>query len=188
MFNLFKKVSMVALLYFLVFGCASQKKKLMPMPEQRPVIEMDESFDPLTLDDEDITFEPIHETKPQPAGTIVLPEEQDSMEVENKLTDGYRIQLLSTKSLEAATESKQIAMEQFEELGVNFYLEFDSPYYKVRMGDYLTREEAERDREIVRSRGYPKAWIVPSRVWTNPKVISPSDSLNIENRIQVGKN
>jgi len=84
--------------------------------------------------------------------------------------------LLSTKDLENATRAKAIAMEQFTDVKVKFYLEFDSPNYKVRLGDFRTREEAEEIREIVRSMGYPKAWIVKSKIWSNPEFPSIEDS------------
>jgi len=59
-------------------------------------------------------------------------------------------------------------------------LEFDSPYYKVRLGDFHIREEAEEIREIVRSRGYPKAWIVKSKIWSNPEFPALEDSTEVD--------
>jgi hypothetical protein len=99
---------------------------------------------------------------------------------ENKQIDGFRIQLLSTKDLENATRAKAIAMEQFIDVRVKFYLEFDSPYYKVRLGDFHDREEAEEIREVVRSRGYPKAWIVKSKIWSNPEFPALDDSTEVD--------
>ena len=99
---------------------------------------------------------------------------------ENVQLDGFRIQLLSTKDLENATRAKAIAVEQFNDVKVKFYLEFDSPNYKVRLGDFRTREEAEEIREIVRSMGYPKAWIVKSKIWSNPEFPSIEDSTVVD--------
>jgi len=92
----------------------------------------------------------------------------DSVTV-NVLTDGFRIQIFSTKDLEKAVAIKQIAIEQLESLNVKAYLDFDSPYYKIRIGDFLNQENAENSIGFIRSLGYPSAWIVPAKVWTNPE-------------------
>jgi hypothetical protein len=179
----------VATYLFLIFGllmiinCASSKKESTLPGAGSASEELDESFDPLSLDDEDIVFKepppvPVDETP------LYLPVEDsvnfETAVAENKQIDGFRIQLLSTKDLENATRAKAIAMEQFIDVRVKFYLEFDSPYYKVRLGDFHNREEAEEIREVVRSRGYPKAWIVKSKIWSNPEFPVLEDSTEVD--------
>ena len=78
------------------------------------------------------------------------------------------------------TRAKTIAAEQFSDIQVKFYLDFDSPYYKVRVGDFRSREEADNVREMVRSKGYPKAWIVKTKVWSNPIFTIETDSVQTE--------
>ena len=178
MSKILKRVLIVALLLLLVFGCAGSSKKTKPAGQPVPSNQMDESFDPLTLHDEDLVIEGEKTTATEPLhpAEVTLPEEKNVPE--NKLVDGFRIQIISTKSLENATRAKQIASEQFSDLNLRFYLDFDSPYYKVRMGDFQTREEAQKIRDIVRLRGYPKAWTVPARVWSHPEIAAPPDSLS----------
>lgn len=163
----------------LVLGCAGSKKQAREGSATESGVKLDESFDPLLLDDEDITFK---EKKPQPVTTrpVIIEPEPGETEIVNQLVDGFRIQIISTKNLENATKAKLIAFEQFSDLQVNFYLEFDSPYYKVRVGDFKSRDAAENIQEIIRSRGYPKAWIVKTKVWTNPEIPVLSDSTDIE--------
>ncbi len=163
----------------LVMGCASTKQQSVVKPLTIQTGVMDETFDPQSLDDDDITFkEPVN--PPEISDPVYLPVEKNSdnsnVILENKLVDGYRIQIHSTKDLENATRAKAMAMEQFTNMPVKFYLEFDSPYYKVRLGDFQSRNEADQIRSVVRSRGYPQAWIVKTRVWSNPVFPAAKDS------------
>lgn len=165
------------LMLVLWLGCAgTQKKKSEPAPPAQKAT-MDESFDPLSLNDEDISFP----REPLPAPRRQLPKQSAGSTtqppvIENKKIDGFRVQIFSTKDLERATRARAIAEEQFRDLGLHCYLEFDSPYYKVRIGDFKTREEAEKYRAEIRSRGYPRAWIVKTQIFSNPEFEVPADS------------
>ena len=44
------------------------------------------------------------------------------------------------------------------------YLIFESPQYKVRIGDFTDREEAIRFCNLLRKESYPDAWVVKSNV------------------------
>ncbi len=171
------KIICVSLLMLLLGSCAGSKKEKKPELPAEKTEKMNESFDPLTLNDADLNFDKTKE-EPKSSQSIQMPKEQPPAEIENRLVDGFRIQIISTKEIESANRAKQIAMERFGDLNVNFYLEFDSPYYKVRLGDFQDREAAEKVREIVRTRGYPKAWIVKAKVWSNPQSSAPGDSTN----------
>ncbi len=166
---------LVGTVLVLLGGCAASKKETKPAEPADKAAEMDESFDPVALDDKDISFK---EDKPQPIPTETnfVPDQDKPEEAVNKKVDGFRVQLFSSKEIENANKAKFIASEQFDDLDSKIYLEFDSPLYKVRLGDFQSRDEAERVREVVQSRGYPKAWIVKTRVWSNPELFAPSDT------------
>ncbi len=176
-----KKIFLYLTMAAFLFGCAGTQKSKTPGEGVPSASTMDESFDPLSLNDEDLVFEKVvrGQTAEQEMERVTVPE-TTAVSQENKLVDGYRVQLISTKDLEGATKFKQIVSEQFADLDYHFYIEFDSPYYKVRMGDFQTREEAQQARQIVQSRGYPKAFIVKTKVWSNP----PSKLANEENNFQ----
>ncbi len=173
----------IGLVILFLASCASTKKKESAEPAGGGAAKMDESFDPLSLNDDDLTFESA-QRKMEKEAPVYLPREEapqmDTVASNNHLVDGYRIQLLSTKDLESASRAKAIAMEQFSDIHVKFYLEFDSPYYKVRLGDFKTREEAEHIRGVVRSRGYPNAWIIKTKVWSFPEFPTQKDSLSVD--------
>lgn len=172
-------IGVASLWMVLILGCASSKPEKAVSSEPKSVLKFDESFDPFSLKDEDIVFPAPKQTKSYSEPSYLPAEENIPIEnqlLENKLIEGFRIQLLSTKDLESANRSKAMAQERFSHLPLKFYLEFDSPYYKVRAGDFKTREEAESMRGIIRSRGYPQAWIVKTKVWSNPDFPAQTDS------------
>jgi hypothetical protein len=173
------KYGMSLLVLLVLFGCASSPKPVTSDATSSDSRKIDETFDPLSLKDEDIVF-PQPKQLDKTEQPSYLPAEKtvpaESLQVENKQLEGFRLQLLSTKDLESATRSKAMAQEQFSDLQLKFYLEFDSPYYKVRTGDFKTRQEAESMRGIVRSRGYPQAWIVKTKIWSNPEFPAVEDS------------
>jgi hypothetical protein len=173
------KSVLIFLFIVLYIGCASSKKDGKPTGSPVSAEKLDESFDPFMLKDDDIKFEKPDQPVQIP-DPILLPDNNHN-EVpilqENKLGDGFRIQIISTKNIESAARAKSIAVEQFEDLDIEFYLEFDSPYYKVRLGDFQTRADAASFREVIRSRGYPKAWIVKTKVWSNPGSAAMPDSV-----------
>ncbi len=177
-------MGVVSLWIVMILGCASSKPEKAVSSEPQSVLKFDESFDPFSLKDEDIVFPVPKQTKSLSEPSYLPAEENipiESQLLENKLIEGFRIQLLSTKDLENATRSKAMAQERLSNLPLKFYLEFDSPYYKVRAGDFKTREEAESMRGIIRSRGYPQAWIVKTKVWSNPDFPAQSDSSAVGN-------
>lgn len=176
MSKILKTVLIVSLL-LLAVGCAGSSRKTKAAEPPVSAGRMDESFDPLTLNDEELVIEGGKTVPTTPVRPAEKPKTEPENLPQNKLVDGFRIQIISTKSLENATRAKQIASEQFSDLNLRFYLDFDSPYYKVRIGDFQTRKEAQKVRDIVRLRGYPKAWTVPARVWSHPELTAPADSL-----------
>ncbi|MCB0259884.1 MAG: SPOR domain-containing protein [Calditrichaeota bacterium] len=140
---------------------------------------VNEAFDPVKLNDEDLTF-PEKDLQLSGARPLPLPGDRknDALPapppagpapaVENRVIDGFRVQLFATKDNQAATLEKQEAEFVFSPDGVGVYIEFDSPMYKLRIGDCRTRDEAEELRELARQKGYPTSWIVKTKVNTNP--------------------
>ncbi len=125
-----------------------------------------EDFDPLTLDDDDITIHPtLKETqtskepaKPIEDSTVVLSDVD-----EGEMVQGYRVQLLATVNAEEAREARKEAIFKFTQVDV--YLELDGSLYKLRIGDCKAKQQAETLREEALRKGFSDAWIVPSRIY-----------------------
>lgn len=78
---------------------------------------------------------------------------------------GFRIRIffdLGQKSRQASQEAMEQFMEKYPDIAV--YRTFDSPYYKVSVGDFRSRDNALRLYNQLKQE-YPKAFIVPE--WIN---------------------
>ncbi len=76
-------------------------------------------------------------------------------------TSGFRIQLISTQNLsEAITIKAQI--DSLYTMPV--YVDFEPPNYKVRIGNYITNEEAQSMQKRLKDQGFKYAWVVPSKI------------------------
>jgi len=73
---------------------------------------------------------------------------------------GYRIQLMMESGNHALTEAEELTVdfnEKYPEVGT--YITFREPYYRVRVGDFRTRLEAENFLSKI-TRKYPSAWVI----------------------------
>ncbi|MDX9845450.1 MAG: SPOR domain-containing protein [Tenuifilaceae bacterium] len=78
---------------------------------------------------------------------------------------GFRIRIFFDPGQTSRTRSLEVMNEFMEGFpGMSIYRTFDSPYYKVSVGDFRTRDEAIRMLSKL-NRKYPKAFIVPE--WIN---------------------
>lgn len=78
--------------------------------------------------------------------------------------EGWRIEIFfeaGNYSKKLATEAKAGFVEQYPE--VPSYLIFQQPYYKVRVGDYRTKMEAEKFLNEIEM-GYPQAFVVMDEI------------------------
>ncbi len=79
---------------------------------------------------------------------------------------GFRVQILTTQSLNKAITVKTKADSLLS--NYNVYIVYDSPYYKVRVGNFRARYEANQAIPYVADHGFPNAWLVPDNVFRNP--------------------
>lgn len=84
---------------------------------------------------------------------------------------GFRVQILTTQNLTEAIAMKAKADSLLS--NYNIYIVYDSPYYKVRVGDFRARYEANQAVNFIANHGFPNAWSVPDNVFRNP--VPPSN-------------
>ena len=152
------------LFMLLILSCAGTKETTTPTQETIVSPKYDESFDPLTLNDDDIIIDPGKKTTESPQKTEQI--NQTASDNKRKEVNGFRVQILATSNIETASLTEQEATDRFEKGGHQTYLLFEAPLYKVRIGDCLQRNEAEELRELALSYGYSGAFIVKTRVIT----------------------
>lgn len=102
------------------------------------------------IDDNILSIAPSQDS-PTPTGKKIIP-------------NGFRIQLMASNSIETVRARKKTI-----ELGLqlNVYIVFNEPYYKIFVGDYTKRNDAEKALRKIKGNGYPDAWIVKSKVFVD---------------------
>jgi len=149
---------MVISLLALFLGCATLGGVAERKPE--PETGIKEDFDPLSLEDDDLISELQEEKAPPPPKGETQPPQPLKPRRERVL--GYRVQICATSDEERARAVKRKAMLKFDE---RVYMVYDTPYYKVRIGDCMTRMEAEELKKKAVQKGFRDAWIVRTTVY-----------------------
>ena len=137
----------------------------------------DEDFDPLSLNDYRLDVEP----RKSDFDDVVTVEQllrgnsvQDTVAV-GRETQGFRVQLISTRDQEEARSVLRNAAISFSE---NAYRDYSNPYYKVRVGDFKSRYNASLFQEKAIEMGFHEAWVVRSIIWDGPPKIAPDVEKN----------
>jgi len=86
------------------------------------------------------------------------------------LIQGYRVQIFATSGYDEMIKMKGTVESQFPDEW--FYVVYDAPTYKLRVGNFLERYEADRFVRVITEKGYKDAWVVPERVYKNPPLRS----------------
>lgn len=113
----------------------------------------------------------VHAQSQEATTTIVQDARIDSLMVRhidynkaNPTTEGWRVQIYfesGNNSKQLATNARVRFTEAFPDYGA--YLTFNEPYYKVRVGDFRTRMDAEGFRQMIITE-FPNAYVVPDKV------------------------
>lgn len=140
---------------------AIEEEPVVPMEEEiiaPPVIE-EEPIAPMPPIEEEIAVIPPPTEEPV---TVIPPVEETpapSRPPEQIL--GFRVQVFASATNENAS---RVADDAQATLGENAYVEHIAPYYKVRVGDCLTREDAEILKNKALRYGYTGAFIVETTI------------------------
>tara|TARA_B100001142_G_C14334193_1_gene655235 strand:- start:2051 stop:2476 length:426 start_codon:yes stop_codon:yes gene_type:complete len=75
--------------------------------------------------------------------------------------EGFRVQVFATQDRNKADQLQKELMKKFNE---KIYIIFEAPNYKVRIGDFLDRDDAELMRMKLVSSDFPSSWIVRTKI------------------------
>ncbi len=177
--NFFSGIAVLSLVVLATAGCSS---KVVPAEEVRQIEtepqEQTMRFNPLDLpQDTEIIPRLYPKTapifsldSPETANADSLPANQDTrIVVERPLNLGidtlnnqaFRIQIGATELFGEARREKKIAEEVFDQ---PVYLDYEVPYYKLRVGSFADRRSAEQYLRKAKMAGYNTAWVVTVRV------------------------
>ena len=80
--------------------------------------------------------------------------------------EGYRLQIFESSSVEETNRT----LRKFERsLKDSVYMVFEAPLYKLRLGNFATKKEAEKQKKNLNKKGYKNIWIVRSRIEQSSK-------------------
>jgi len=156
---------LVVIFAAVVAGCAGSQKatrSTKTQPRQANQLEgMDESFDPLTLNDYNIKLE-IKKSSTTVESSSIAVAQDSTINNETEMVDGYRVQILAIAEETAAREMRKEAILKQDR---DVYLEFKNPYYKVRVGDCISRADAEKLQQDLVEKGFLDAWVIRTKVF-----------------------
>lgn len=162
------RLLLLVLLAAFISSCAGTRPSSEPVQKVETGVQppgMNEEFDPMTLGDYNFTIKS-REKEPELA---IVPTQSAAIDSasrnEPETADGFRVQIISTTDENAAREIRKEAILKQEN---DVYLIFDSPYYKVRVGNCLTRSEADELQDLLVKKGFLDAWVIRTKVFKNP--------------------
>jgi len=157
MMNPVANITLFLLLTFfsLVIGCSPSKDASM----ERAAARKD------TLNAYEKKFDTSKYDVKEPKSTAEKPiaKQKPNISAGSETVMGFRVQVFQSTSIEQANQLKDDLSLLLEDTEI--YMEYDSPYYKVRVGDFLTRADANKMMNLLVDRGYKEAWVVPDRVY-----------------------
>ncbi|MGC4021941.1 MAG: SPOR domain-containing protein [Cyclobacteriaceae bacterium] len=146
--------------YFIFFICPKNKPYYEDLSRLRPRIEL--PAESLKVKD------PVDRVKPTitPTKTVnskvdVVLDSIDRFNLTRKFIDGYTIQIYSGSKSEDAMNAKKKMSEEVQELQAN--LRYEQPKFKVTVGRYFTRLEAQHDLLLLKSK-FTTASLVPEKI------------------------
>ncbi len=158
-------------------GCGQGKDAFRPedlgdaQSKKAPLSYYEATLRPSDFDEE---VEIIQKARAQSAGILPLDIPSDSTVVVVEETQGFRIQIFASSSIDEANAAKVGAEEKF--LRDPIYVVYDPPVYKVRVGDYSTRFDANQQLTRLVNIGYPDAWVVADRIVQRRTVRVPKEN------------
>jgi len=158
-----------SILYILVLmtaGCSSSsqftrdREQKQETDIKRSLAEYEATLNPADYDQEIEVIEKIQVEEKKQRSPLEIP--KDSLIIEEEIVQGFRIQIFSSSGVDEVTLMKDIANRKF--FNDSVYVVYDAPVYKVRVGDFVNRYEANQRLPEFVEKGYRDAWIVPDRI------------------------
>ncbi len=169
--NLKNIFSLYILLAFLLAGCggkAVQDNIISEQPQETNT--SDRGFNPLELsgDTEIIPVKFPAKGEIRGATEIITPDSLNAdltlsviNDVPNNFdtmnSQAFRVQIFTSKLYGDSRKAVKVAEEIFDR---PVFVDYEVPYYKVRVGNFATRDEAEEYQLRTKAAGYSTAWVV----------------------------
>ena len=165
--NIRNTCSIILIITVLIAGCAPGVHKSTIEKDKRTAAE--DRFDPLGFPGDDAVITGNHKTTPpvstgETEATIINPADSSidstlygDTQQPVQAYEVFRVQVFASKSFDEAQQFAANIQNLFPE-GV--YVEYQMPYYKVRVGEFITPEDGESFLDEVKQLGFKNAWLV----------------------------
>jgi cell division septation protein DedD len=81
-------------------------------------------------------------------------------------TRGFRLQIFSASTRQAAEDARNRAKQQLSRDDI--FIDFEPPYFKVRVGNFKTRKDAEKLLDTIKKQGYETPFVVETQIQNSP--------------------
>ncbi|PAU95575.1 hypothetical protein CK503_00470 [Aliifodinibius salipaludis] len=174
-------LTIIGLLVVGIIGCKTTKQT---SSEQEDPTTTDRN-EPLSefirlLDQTRSSLSDVYLTQKQDIPDIYLKADSAGEQINRNPYDGFRVQILSTRNVEradsVANSFRMWADSTIKGYKADAYVSFRQPQFKVHVGDFQIREQANKFSRLIKKR-YPDAWVVHDRI--EPSDV-PADTASFE--------
>jgi len=126
--------------------------------------ELDEDFDMTPYKTEIDVEEEYYTTQPGLKDVWYGYDESASPNLQKNIigtADGFRVQIISTDNIDVANQTRS---EVYFKISKESYVSFEPPFYKVKVGDFTSRKEANDLKFKLNQLGYSEARVVQETV------------------------
>lgn len=181
--NSFRYISftIVGLLVIGIIGCKTTKQTS-PEQEDPTTADRDEPLSEFirVLDETRSSLSDVYLTQKQDIPDIYLKADSVGEQINRNPYDGFRVQILTTRNVEqadsVANSFRMWADSTIKGYQADAYVSFRQPQFKVHVGDFQIREQANKFSRLIKKR-YPDAWVVHDRI--EPSDV-PADTASFE--------
>ena len=144
------------------FACGGPAATTSSGGSTRSTFEADRPFDDAPLTEAELSGN----RRPQDRRTESAVPETPPAPTPPRAVRGYRVQIHSFRDRNTAETAISQLRRRFNNMGnVRIYIDHEPPYYKVRVGDFRSKADADRILKQLQSRKeYRDAWIVETMV------------------------
>lgn len=154
------------LIFSLILNCGASQKMTSGKKSEAEIENgtgiINEFFDPLILEEDEIkvTRTISIESKSDQINNVLS--RSDDNEQISEITTGYRVQICAVSDEDKARQVQREAILKF--VNEDIYLIYDTPYYKVRVGNCATRLDADQLQQLATQKGFDDAWVVRTKI------------------------
>lgn len=154
----------ITIIILTLVACDSTQQLTQPVkqPEKQPADQPTETpqemaaFSILPYDKDDLQIKEI--------GTIEDVTNSDNSALKTVVKRGFRVQIMVLGNFQKAKQVELEIKNKLSTSGHQVYLNFYSPNYRIRVGDFADRDGAKRALPLLKKLGYKDAYIVPDNV------------------------